>query len=68
MLFISRKLGESFFIGDAIEVTVERIKNGKVRLSFKAPRAVPIVRAELERKTIKLDSPQKVQNDGNHDS
>lgn len=47
MLVISRKKGESFLIGDDIEVTVSKIEDGSVKLSISAPRNVTILRKEL---------------------
>ncbi|PRR85241.1 carbon storage regulator CsrA [Clostridium luticellarii] len=47
MLVISRKKGESFLIGDDIEVTVSRIEDGTVKLSIAAPKNITILRKEL---------------------
>lgn len=44
MLVISRMIGESFFIGDDMEVTVVDITGGKVVLGVEAPRSVPVTR------------------------
>ena len=43
MLVLSRKINESVFVGDS-EVVVIEIKNGIVRLGFKAPKEVSIRR------------------------
>ena len=45
-LVLSRKVEESFWIGDS-EVTVIRIGPNSVRISIKAPRSTHIVRSEL---------------------
>jgi carbon storage regulator len=47
LLVISRKKGESFLIGDNIEVTVSKIEEGTVKLSISAPKNVTILRKEL---------------------
>ncbi|MFV1963781.1 MAG: carbon storage regulator CsrA [Pirellulaceae bacterium] len=47
MLVLSRKVGESFVIGDDITVTVVRITGGAVRLGIEAPPECDIVRKEL---------------------
>jgi carbon storage regulator len=47
LLVISRKKGESFLIGDDIEVTVSRIEDGTVKLSIAAPKNITILRKEL---------------------
>ena len=47
MLVLSRKVGESFVIGDKIIVTVVRIAGGGVRLGIEAPLDCVVVRREL---------------------
>lgn len=47
MLVISRKFGESFYIGNDIKVTVVKIDENKVRIGIDAPREVPVWRSEL---------------------
>ena len=47
MLVLTRKLKESIRIGDAITVTVLRVKGNTVRLGIEAPREVRVVRGEL---------------------
>jgi carbon storage regulator len=47
MLVLSRKVGESFVIGDKIVVTVVRIAGGGVRLGIEAPADCVVVRREL---------------------
>lgn len=46
MLVISRRIGESFVIGDDIVATVVDITGEKVVLGVEAPKSVPIVRFE----------------------
>jgi len=47
MLVLSRKVGESFVIGDSITVTVVRVIGGGVRLGIEAPESYTVVREEL---------------------
>ena len=47
MLVLSRKLGETVRIAENIEVTVVEIKHGRVRLGFRCPQEVPILRQEV---------------------
>jgi carbon storage regulator len=47
MLVLTRKVGERIRIGEDIIVTVTSLGHGKVRLGIDAPRAVPVLRAEL---------------------
>ena len=47
MLVLSRKVGETIRIAENIEVTVVEIKHGKVRLGFRCPQEVPVLRQEV---------------------
>jgi carbon storage regulator len=47
MLVLSRKSGEGIAIADNIEVDVISVSGQTVRLGFKAPREVSIVRKEI---------------------
>lgn len=52
MLLLNRKPGETILIGEGVRVTVVRIDRGRVELGVEAPKAVPIVRAELLNRAI----------------
>ena len=47
MLILSRRIGESFLIGDDIEVLITGVTGGQVKFGVQAPEDVPIVRSEL---------------------
>jgi len=47
MLVLSRKIGESILISEAIRVTVVQSANGRVRLGIDAPAEVIVLREEL---------------------
>lgn len=47
MLVITRKKGESFFIGDDIEITISKIEDGSVKIAINAPKEMRILRKEL---------------------
>ncbi len=47
MLVISRRIGETFIIGDNIKATVVDITGEKVVLGLSAPREVTITRTEV---------------------
>ncbi len=47
MLVLSRKTNESIRIADNIEVVVLEVKHGKVRLGFRCPDDVSILRKEV---------------------
>lgn len=47
MLALRRHLGQSILIGHDVLVTVTKVENNEVTLSFHAPRTTPIVRSEI---------------------
>jgi carbon storage regulator len=47
MLVISRRPGESVFIGDDIEVELLEISHSQVKLGIRAPRQIPVLRKEI---------------------
>jgi len=53
MLVLSRREGESLYIGENITITVVECRNDKVRIGITAPLDVPIVRSELEPRETK---------------
>jgi len=57
MLVLSRKVKQSFLIGDDIEITVLEISGDKAKIAIEAPKAISILRKELyETKQINIDS------------
>ena len=48
MLVFSRKPGESFVIGNDIEVVIFGFDNQQVKVGVQAPRHIPILRKELQ--------------------
>ncbi|MCL2539706.1 MAG: carbon storage regulator CsrA [Oscillospiraceae bacterium] len=57
MLVLTRKPGESFFIGDEVKITVQSIRGDGVRIAIDAPREVKILRSELkEAREINMES------------
>lgn len=47
MLVIRRRAGESFLIGDGIQVEVLDVEGSQVKLGIRAPREVSILRSEV---------------------
>ena len=47
MLIITRKEGESFLIGDDVEITITKVADGNVKIGIEAPREMIILRKEL---------------------
>jgi carbon storage regulator len=54
MLILNRRPGEAIVIGPDVVVTVEEIdrRQGRVRLGVRAPREVPVDRAEVRAKKL----------------
>lgn len=53
MLILTRRIGETLFIGegeDAIQVAVLGVKGSQVRLGVEAPKDVPVHREEIYRR------------------
>lgn len=48
MLVLSRKVGESFVIGDDVRITVVRVGNNGVRIGIEAPEGYEVIRKELQ--------------------
>ena len=59
MLVLSRKVGQVIKIGDDVEVVVEEIDRGKVRLGVRAPLAVQVNRKEVQ---DRIDQQKRVSN------
>ncbi|RME58111.1 MAG: carbon storage regulator [Candidatus Dadabacteria bacterium] len=47
MLILTRKQGESVFIGDDIKVTVVEVKGHQIRIGIDAPKEIRIYREEI---------------------
>ena len=50
MLILTRKSGESLFIGDDIRITVLEIRGKQIRLGIDAPSSVVVLREEIYRR------------------
>lgn len=63
MLVLTRRVGEQFYIGDGIVVTVLGSEYGRVKIGIEAPQDVRIVRGELLENlldAINSESPRSV--------
>ena len=48
MLVLTRRTGESFYLGDDIKITISSVRGESVRVAIEAPQHVNILRAELK--------------------
>ena len=60
MLILTRRVGETLMIGDAITVTVLEVKGNQVRIDIKAPDDVQVHREEIYNK-IALEESEPVE-------
>ncbi|MEK4530612.1 carbon storage regulator CsrA [Solibacillus sp. FSL K6-1554] len=47
MLVLSRKVGETIWIGDDVELIITEVKGDYVKVGVRAPRTIDIIRGEL---------------------
>lgn len=47
MLVLKREAGEVFYIGPDIEIKIESIDSGQVKISINAPREYTVIRKEM---------------------
>ena len=47
MLILTRRIGESVYIGDDIRLTVLGVRDSQVRIGINAPKEVPVHREEI---------------------
>ena len=47
MLVLSRKVGETIWIGEDVEIFVSEVKGEQVKIGIRAPRNIEVVRGEL---------------------
>lgn len=47
MLVLTRYVGQRFYVGDDVCITLVEVDRGRVRLTVEAPKEVPVFRAEI---------------------
>lgn len=47
MLVLSRKVGETIWIGEDVEIVISEVKGEQVKIGIRAPRNIDVVRGEL---------------------
>ncbi|MDM5332435.1 carbon storage regulator CsrA [Ureibacillus composti] len=59
MLVLSRKIGETIWIGEDVEIIISEVKGEQVKIGIRAPRRIEVVRGEL-RKDISVCNTEAV--------
>ncbi len=57
MLVLTRREGEQIVIAGNIRITVVQLKGGTVRLGIEAPREIPVVRVQPEKRDLEQVAP-----------
>lgn len=47
MLVLSRKVGETIWVGEDVEIVISEVKGEQVKIGIRAPRSVEVIRGEL---------------------
>ncbi|QFF98188.1 carbon storage regulator [Psychrobacillus glaciei] len=47
MLVLSRKAGETIWIGEDVEIVISEVKGEQVKIGIRAPRSIDVIRGEL---------------------
>ena len=48
MLIITRKIGESFWVGEKIRITITGMKGNQTRIGIDAPKEIIVLREEVK--------------------
>ena len=55
MLILTRRIGETFKVGDEVSVTVLGVRGSQIRIGISAPRAIDVYREEIYDKRKNTD-------------
>lgn len=64
MLVLSRKAGETIWIGEDVEIIISEVKGEQVKIGIRAPRNIEVIRGEL-RQDISTSNTESIVKDLN---
>lgn len=62
MLVLSRKSGETIWIGEDIEIVISEVKGEQVKVGIRAPRSIEVIRGELRQDVSESNTESVLQN------
>ena len=62
MLVLTRKVGETIWIGEDVEIVISEVNGEQVKVAINAPRSIEIVRGEL-RQDVSTSNAEAAQTD-----
>ena len=62
MLVLSRKAGETIWIGEDIEIVISEVKGEQVKIGIRAPRSIDVVRGELRQDVSESNTEAVIKN------
>lgn len=62
MLILSRKVGETIWIGEDVEIVITEVKGDQVKVGIKAPRSIDVVRGELRKDVSESNTEAVIKN------
>lgn len=62
MLVLTRKVGETIWVGDNVEIVITEIKGDQIKLGIQAPKSVEIVRGELRTEVLESNTEAVIKN------
>lgn len=62
MLVLSRKAGETIWIGEDIEIIISEVKGEQVKIGISAPRSIDVIRGELRQDVSKSNTEAVLKN------
>ncbi|TQR17649.1 carbon storage regulator CsrA [Psychrobacillus soli] len=62
MLVLSRKAGETIWIGEDVEIVISEVKGEQVKIGIRAPRNIDVIRGELRQDISKSNTEAVIKN------